>query len=552
MSIGSTFAVRGLGYLSYVKPPGPVTSLSVSAFYSSTQNASATWVLPTDTNIGAVEVEWSINNGAYGAPVTLAGTATSATRAITGGQTVRARVRCKNTSGGYGDYTVSSTITSPPEVATGVTATETATPGTVTVTWSNAATTTGVVLERTVSGATTTIGLGVVTTYTDTPGNSLVVQYRVTNYNSGGSAPASPVVSVTTTPAVPTITSFTATNPGILTLDSVSVTQSNLARYDIQLETTGVWGASTQNPTSPDLTWSNAVHGTAYRARVRAVDTFGANSAWATSGSATGINDLVGPVVATPTAVWSDAIPGFTVTWTTVTDALSSVSSVVIEVSYDNGSSVGQEITVGTTGASTNHSVASGKRGGPVWYRVRAIDAQNNTSYSSWVAKTAKPLGTFYVTAYQTWTWETAGTAAWRTDTDDVVSGRLDASYETQTGFWFYNTGVADTCKGYSPNSGTLLVQRQGSSGISGAISIGTHASTTRPASVPTVSNIATGPTLSGVLNQIAYHTLTGPQLTALGNGTASGFASTDPGGYRRLAGVATTGYSGLLTLTFT
>lgn len=552
MTLNSTFALRGLGYLSYVKPPGPVTSLGVSTFYTTTQNASATWVLPTDTNIDSVEVEWSINNGAYGAPVVLAGTATSATRAITGGQTARARVRCKNTSGGYGDYTVSATITSPPEVATGVLASETATPGTVTVTWSNAATTTGVVLSRTVSGVTTDIGLGAVTTYTDTPGNSLVVQYRVTNYNGGGSAPASPVVSVTTTPAVPTVTSFTATNPGILTLSASAVVQSNLARYDIQLETAGVWGTSVQSPSSPNFTWTGATHGTIYRARVRAVDTFGANSAWATSASASAINDLVGPVVSTPTSVWSNAIPGFTVSWSTVTDALSPVSSVVIEVSYDNGGSIAEEITVGATGASTNHVVSSARRGGSVWYRVRAIDSRNNTSYSGWATNVAKPLGTFYVVAAQTWTWETAGTPSWRTDTDDVVSGRLDANYETQSGFWFYGTGVADTCKGYAPDSGTVLLQRQGTSGFSGAVNIGTHTSNTRPASAPTVSNIATGPSFAGVANQVLYHTITAGQLTALGNGNATGFASTDPGGYRRLAGVSSNGYSGMLTLTFT
>lgn len=558
MAIGSTFSVRGLGYLSYALV-GAVTGASVTTLYIGGQQANLTWTLPVVTSpLASIEVEWNIN-GVYGAPTSYDPATTSVLNPITGGQLVGARIRCKSVGGNYSAYTVVAPIQSPPERSTNLTAVYGGSAGTASLTWTNAASITGSVLTRTIGASVTNTSLPAsATSYLDTPGaGGLQVSYTITAFNSGGSAPASyPPVNYVTDPNPPTVTSFTAANPGNLTLAYTAPAQTNIASYDVALQSyvSGSWvaGPSTTGVTAASFAWSSVTHNTIYRSQVRAVDTLGKTSPWVTSASVTAINDTVGPVVTAPTvSVWNQTFTGFTVTRVATTDAGSSVASVLLDVSYDGGASLAESVTVDASAGTTNHTIPNGNRNQTVYYRLRATDSVGNVSTTSWVVKTPKPLGTFYVVATQTSTWETAGTPSWRTDTDDVVSGRLDSNYETQSGFWFYGTGVSNTCKGYTPDSGTVLVQRQGTSGLSGTVSIGTHASTTRPASAPAVSNIATGPDLTGSSNQVAYHTITPAQLTALKDGTAAGFASTDPGGYRRLAGLTSTSFSGMLTLVF-
>ena len=567
MTLGSTFGTRGLGYLSY-SVVGAVTGASISSFFFGGQQVLLSWTLPTvSTTLTAIEVDWSIN-GTYQATESYDPATTSITKAITGGQQVGARIRCKGTSGGYSSYTVVSAITTPPEKPTNFTVVYGGSTGTALLSWTNAATSTSTVITRIIGDSVTTISVGSASaSYTDSPGvGGIQVYYTLTAVNGGGSAPPTfPVIVYVTDPNPPTIGSFTASNPGILALTSTAPAQTNIASYQMSLEvySSGTWttSASVTGVLAPSYTWgtNTATHGSIYRAKVRSVDTNALVSTWATSASVAAINDTVPPVVAAPTiSAWDPGFSGFTVTRSATTDALSSLASVVLEVSYDGGASIYETVSVTGASGTTNHVIATAKRGLDVSYRIKATDSLGNAAASSWVTKTTKPLGTFFVAAIQTSTWETAGAPSWRTDTDDVVSGRLDASYETQSGFWFYGTGVADTCKGYAPDSGTLLVQRQGTAGFNGTVLLGTHTSTTRPTSAPTVSNTATGPDLSGTgpnhsgaANQVAYHTLSGAQLTAVGNGTAAGFASVDPGGYRRLAGVSSNGYSGLLTLVF-
>lgn len=564
MTLNSTFASRGLGLMSYSNI-GPVTAASISAFYFGGQQVYLGWTPPVATPLASVEVEWFVNGAYTGTVLSYDPAVTSITTAAspllgTSWNPVGARIRCKGVSGVYSPYTIVTAVTIPTERATSVVVVYGGTAGTASVTWTKPYGATSSIVQRTVGAATTVVNVGASASYVDSPGSGgLQAYYTITSVNSGGSTDIFPAIGYITDPNAPTAASTSATNTGILSFTSTAPTHANIASYDLQLETyTGAsWvltGASITGAANPAYTWGagTATHNSAYRGKVRTVGTTGLISAWATSASVAGVNDTTGPVVgAISVSAWNQTVGGFVITRPTVTDAGSSVASVVLEVSYDAGASIYETVTATAASGTTNHTIATAKRGLMVSYRLKATDSLSNVTTTSWTTVQTKPYGTFYVVAVQSSTWETAGAPSWRTDTDDVISGRLDTTYETQSGYWFYGTGVSTTCKGYQPDSGTVLMQRQGTSGFSGTVSVGYHGSTTRPTSAPTVLSVETGPNFGGVANQILYHTLSATHLAALQSGAAAGFASVDPGSYRRLAGITTTGYSGMLTLIF-
>lgn len=553
MPILSTFGSKSLGFTSYISPPRPVTGLGVTYSYSSGYTATASWTNPEDTNLTALWIEWSTNGGSsFGSPVQLAKDAVTASLSVSGGASVVARVKAQNSSLLYGDPVTSSTVLVTPDPVTSLTASNGASPGDTTVTWTNPASLTGITVSRTIGTTTTNFTPGVVTSYNDSPGQSQDVTYNVVATNASGSSPTT-TATVRTVPSPPTVVSFTASNPGNLTLVATEPTHANISGYQAALETAGSWGTEFSTGSVADYGWSTAVHGTTYRARTRTVDTFGQYSSWSTSASATGVNDTTGPSVPVPTATWSQGLPGFVVSWTSITDSQSAVASASIEVSYDSGGSSSTLVSnASTSGSSYNHTLADGYRGTTIQYRVRATDSLGNVSVSSWRVVTAKPKGTFYVSAVSTATWETAGTPSWRTDTDDVISGYADATYATQSGYWFYgNTGVSNVCKGYAPDSGTIYMKRKGSNGYTGYNNIALHSHGTRPTTASYDNTTEDqGPYISGS-DADATYTLPSSWLTKFGNGTAKGVVAVDSGSYRRLYGVSTNIASGKLTLVF-
>ena len=553
MPLNSTFSERGLGFNSYIAPPGAVTGVSIASTYSSGYTLLVSWTLPSDANLGSVWIEWSFDGGTiWSSAVQLAANATSASNSATGSQSVRARIRCLNTSLIYGAYSTSPVLTVPPDPVTTFTATNNATPGTVDLAWVNPTGTTSLLITREINGVPTTFGSYPSVSAVDVPGSSFDVSYTIIVGNAGGFAPPK-TITVRTQPKVPTGVSFTASNPGNLTLTATGVSQSNFSNYESSLSTTGVFNTPVSTGSTPNRSWTTAVDGTTYAARVRTVDTFGQVSAWATSGNAVGVNDMVGPVVNTPTAVWSNGIPGFTVSWTTVTDALSSVSSVQIQVSYDNGASISGTLAATAAAGSVNHTMGTtnSQRGNLVYFRMKATDSLGNISYSAWRTVRSKPYGTFSLLSQSTYTWS-ANQAAWRTDTFDLVSGVLsgDTTWGTQTGYWFYGSQIANTCVGFAPDSCSILLIRQGTSGSTTNHEISTHGSTTRPTSAPATANAMTGPVIAG--NGSVDYAISAAARTAMGNGTADGFALTPDANYHRLMSKSDNVYSGLLTVTFT
>lgn len=548
-------------------PPTEVSTPTVIVSYSTGYVATASWVVP-DTPHTSVWVEWQINGGSWEPDASRPANTATASRTITGGQTVQVRVRLQNSALVYSAYSTSVSVLSPPEPVTGFTGTPGGTPGNVSLSWTNPApgTYTSLVLTRTGTGTTTTLTPNVNdTTFADSPGSSFDVVYSLVAYNAAGGSPLR-TTTVRTTPKPPTGATLTAVNPGILNFAwTAPAAQSNIAGYDVDLN----GSAPTQIDNVTTYQWTGAAHDVVYTTRVRTRDTFGQVTAWV-SASATAINDTTPPGCPTPTAVWTQGIPGFTVSYGAFTD-LQSGPTPELQISFDSGITVATSVSATPGGGSYNHTITSDRRGTVIAYRTRAVDDLGNVGTSPWVLVTAKPLGTFTILASQTATWKTAGTDAWRTDTQDVISGYYDSVNGIQYGFWMYGNDVTNTCKGYKPDSGTILLIRKGSQGFSGSVGLNLHTLTAAGSTSTSgngyagllqgASDFDPGPSMVGADVSVSY-SLNSTFLTKLGNGTAKGISARyDPNGwnpqdvepwtYRRLRGIDTNVYSGLLTLVF-
>lgn len=448
---------------------------------------------------------------------------------------------------------------------TSLTATNDAVAGNVNVAWVNPTTLyTGIQIERNLDGGAysviATLSVGT-TTYQDTAGYSMDAIYRVTTLRSSG-INSDPVSSgtVRTLPNIPSVSGLTATNPGNVILAATSPGGSKIAGFDVQLSTDngGSWGSTVDTGADPSHTFTAVAHGQTCRVRVRTRDTLSQVSAWAQwVTNVVSVNDVTGPVVPVPTAFW-DGGPdrNFKASWTAPTDALTGVYDVYLEARYDGGA--WEVALLAGPGARTNVGVylATANRGKRVEYRLTAIDNVGNTTVGGVSASYySKPLGTFFVAPIESATFKTAGTDAWRGDTDDVISGYLDATYDRQYGSWFYGaTAISDVCKGFSADEIKIIMVRDGSSGSSGANAIQQHSNATKPSGstfLTLVGSSDAGPTLTGP-DALANYVLPSSWYANFASGASKGIATvTDPATYRRLQGRTDNGYSGILTLTF-
>lgn len=409
-------------------------------------------------------------------------------------------------------------------------------------------------LERSVDGGAyttvSTLPKGT-TTYTDTPGYSVAVTYRISAVRTGGGTPQTAVSnSVITRPNVTTFSSLSRTNAGYLYGDFISPGHANIAGFDVALSTNDgtSWGTTIDTGADPDHAFTGIANNSVCRIRSRTRDTFTQVSQWTVSPSVTVVNDISGPVIPSLTVDWNNTL--FRLTWGTFVDTAPSMSH-TLEVRY-SGATWTNVATFNTFTGQTNygHTIPNSRRGEIVEYRLTAVDAYQNYSVGPPVAAQSKPLGTFYIAANSTWTWKSAGTPGWRSDTDDVISGYFDAANGNQNGYWFYGNQIANVCKGFRPNSASILMIRQGTQGSSGYNFIGVHNHASRP-STPTIGALYDdGPILTGA-DAMVDHSLPLAFREGMRDGTFRGFVTLDSGSYRRLKGVNSNQYSGLLTLYF-
>lgn len=560
MTITSVFAKK-LGYLSYMPPPTEVSTPTVSVSYSTGYVAAASWIVP-DTPHTSVWVEWRINGGSWEPDASRPANTATASRAITGGQTVQVRVRLQNSALVYSAYSTSVSVLSPPEPVSGFAGSPVV--GDVSLSWANPApgTYNALVITRTGTGTTTTLNPNVNdTTRSDSPGSSFDVTYSIVANNAAGSSPARTIV-VRTAPKPPTGATLVAVNPGILNfIWTAPLAQFNLSGYDIDLNSSSPISVSDTD----SYQWTGAVHATSYVARVRTRDVFGQVSGWVSSAPVTGINDTTPPGCPTPSASWTQALPGFTVTYGAFTD-LQGGPTPTLQISLNGGLTVSTTVNASPGGGTYAHTLPDSLRGTNISYRTTATDNLGNVGASPWVTFTAKPKGTFTLLTSQTATWKTAGTDAWRTDTQDVICGFYDYVNGIQYGFWLYGDDIFNLCKGYAPDSAKILLLRRGTRGYSGSITLHLHTLTSASGNgyngIMPDDYVIVSPSMVGEDWTLDY-TLPSGFLPKLGNGTAKGLGirpnpdsqwapeEVDPWTYRVLRGRNIDSNTGRLTIVF-
>lgn len=417
---------------------------------------------------------------------------------------------------------------------------------------------TGIKVEASIDGgaySTVATLLTSATSYEDTPGYSVDAQYKVTALRSTG-VDADPVTSSTqrTLPAAPAPQGLSATNPGTITFTCNSPGGAKVDGFDVQLSTDdgGSWGATVDTGADPSHVFTGVGHGLTCRVRCRQRDTLGQTSAWAQWATAVvSANDTTGPTVPTPTASWSGT--GMQVTWTAATDATSAVASLAIEVNYNGTGWVGAGYSQANGNAgTTNIATPDANRGHTVQFRLVVTDTYGNstTGSASTIAYT-KPKGTFYLLASSSDTYHAGSGAGWYGSGGTTYHGSGDPGSGVQTGCWFYGTQIADTCKGFAPDSGTIYMKRKGSAGSTGYNHIQPHSHASKPGGAPTLVSVEdSGPYLSGSDASASYG-LPAAHLTAMGSGTAVGMATVDSGSWRGLYKLTDNSDEGKLTLVF-
>ena len=449
---------------------------------------------------------------------------------------------------------------------TSLTATNDAVAGKVNVAWVNPTNLyTGIQIERNIDGGAysviATLAVGV-TSYQDTAGYSVDAIYRVTALRSSGTnSDATSSSTVRTLPNIPTVNGLFASNPGVIDFSATSPGGSKIAGFDVELSINNgsSWAATVDTGANPSHTFTAVAHGLTCRVRGRTRDTLGQVSAWAQwVTNVVSINDTTGPTVPVPTAWW-DGGPdrAFKVSWAEVTDSQTGVSDVFLEARYDGGSWESTGALAWAGPATDVFSLLIGSnRGKQAEFRLIAVDnAGNYTTGAASAPVYSKPRGTFYVAPIETASFETAGTDSWRADTDDVVSGYLDATHDWQFGAWFYgNTAISDVCKGFAPDSMRIVMARDGSSGFNGANPIQQHSNGTKPGGstfVTLVGSSDPGPTLNGADAYENYYLPSG-WMANFASGASKGVATvTGFETYRRLHGITGNYLSGVLTVYF-
>lgn len=526
-------------------------SLAVGTWTGSGWTAVLSWTAVTESDITSITVEWSTDGTTFANTATLLRTATSATSpAFTGGSNVWARIRTTDLAGLQSAWTVVGPTRVPPGPVTGLTATATS-PTTVNVSWTLPGHThTEVVVERSIDGgAFTPIALAAgSTSYVSSVPGSSQTSHRVYLRNGTLQSPTAGPATATTPPDLPGVVTITPINPGQASIawSAPPTGGPKVASYDAELLINGTPQGPVNMAGSPRLV-SGLAHGQTIAGRVRVRDTLAQLGSYRTSSNATSLNDTLGPICPTPDIIgWDVANAAFLISWGAVVDAESGVNLVVLQVTYDGGSTWGNVGGVSPAGGSTLHGVPPEYRNSPlqVGYRLWASDNLGNISQSVSRFGIPRPLGEFYITPNDADTWNGS---VWRADTNDLLS---DA---TQSGAWWYGTQLADVCKGYAPDRALLYFERQGALGFSGFNYVTAHTDTAKPGGAPNLAFGAgtdAGPNLIGA-NAAANHLLPESWLFHIGSGAYRGFATQNSGSLRWLKGLASQPLSGVVTVTY-
>ena len=258
--------------------------------------------------------------------------------------------------------------------------------------------------------------------------------------------------------------------------------------------------------------------------------------------------DTTPPVVPKPSVVSGGTSD--TVSWTAVTDADSGIASATLyqgihNITTNTFTNNYQSVGIGTGGAgNTTMSIPNGIRNTPtgdvykVYYWISATDNVGLTTdgddnpATTGDFKYTKPLGAWLVAPDRTNLGNNAADSrnisntAWRNETSSD-EGVVGYSSTRAYGAWFYNNNAfSDVCRGWAPDSGSILLQRAGAAqpnrGNTGTFTIQGHTSPTKSGALTFVSTTITD-SISGN-DGVGNPALSAGMLSSLGNDTIKGF----------------------------
>lgn len=275
--------------------------------------------------------------------------------------------------------------------------------------------------------------------------------------------------------------------------------------------------------------------------------------------------DIVGPTVPTPVVTSYGSYDS--ISWSTITDSGSGVSSATLYQAFHNVTDNLYENTFASTpininGSSTTFAIPSARRNSPsgkhyqVYYWIAATDNAGNTTYGDQIGAVSpfintKPLGTYFFAPAAADS-RNIGNTAWL---DATVEGIVGYSGSRAYGCWFYGTDVfQNACKGWNANSGTIYIKRASSTdsnrGNTGTFYLQTHNLGSKGSFGATFGGTLIEQYLSGN-SASAYVNLSYDMLTRLQDGSGQGFGlvyhSNAPGfllGMRDFSGLITLNYS--------
>jgi hypothetical protein len=372
-------------------PPLPPTSPGATDV--SPTAIDVTWT-DASTNETGFEVQRSTTSGSgYSLVTTTAANATSfSDTGLTSSTTYYYRIRAKN-GGANSAYTSEVSETTPSAAPTSPTApsTSSVTATSITVNWTdNSSNETGFEVERsTTSGS----GFSLVTTtsanatsFSDTGLTSEIqYYYRVRAVNGAVASSYTSQVNATTLPAtppsVPTDLSATAASPTSIVIEWTDVS-TNETGFEVERSTTPSSGYSLITTTTPNATShldNSLTPNTLYYYRARSKNAAGTSSY-------TSITSATTPL-APPAAPESlSAVPGVSSINLSWTDNSSNESEFIIERSGSSGT--GFAVVGSAVANAMSYQDAAITPGQPYYYRVKAINAGGNSTYTDEVTAT--------------------------------------------------------------------------------------------------------------------------------------------------------------------
>ena len=386
---GNAVAITPVDGALTVRPPADTTPPVISAVASSGVSPTGATITWNTNEASDSQVDYGTTT-AYGSSTTLdTSMVTSHSQALSGlsgSTTYHYRVKSKDAAGNLatsGDFTFTTSDSTPPVISAVATSGVTATGATITWTTNEASDSRVDYGTTTAYGSSTTLDTSMVTSHSQALSGlsgSTTYHYRVKSRDAAGNLATSGDFTFTTADGTPPVISAVASSGVSATGATITWNTNEASDSQVEYGTTTAYGSSTTLNTSMVTSHSQALSGlsgsTTYHFRVKSKDAAGN---LATSGdftfATTAAPDTTPPII---DAVASSAITSTSATITWATDEASDS-----QVEYGTTAAYGSSTTPNTSMVTTHSQALTGLVGSTTYhYRIKSRDAAGNLATS--------------------------------------------------------------------------------------------------------------------------------------------------------------------------